>query len=626
MIGTAVQAGISGNPEKGKRGFCMSNEWNWNDPEKHSDGPAEDKGSVGEAADGGQEKADVGGEAAAAREGSFDTAEEPADTQNMAAEKKAEGQGGDSAQRQEDGAETYHWVNPRMRKPGGSESNTYTASDYREDVGGKSDSASSFGDRQTEREQGPQAQTGSSRDTGHGWQPQNGYTQNTGTGQKTWNSGVSPTGQRRYGTYQMGQEHPPAKKKEKHPMGYGRKFLLTAGLAVVFGVVAGGIMFGVNYLGNELTGANRQVEVPSTATADQAQDSSAGADTASLPAGTFSVAQVAENAMPSVVSITNASVQTVQDFFGGVQEYPIQSAGSGIIVGQNDEELLIATNNHVVEGAQTLTVSFSDASSYEAQIKGNDAGNDLAVIAVKISDLSSETLSAIKVISLGDSDSLVIGEQVVAIGNALGYGQSVTSGWVSALNRDMTDEDGNVSEDLIQTDAAINPGNSGGALLNMNGELIGINVAKSSGNAVEGMGYAIPIAKAEPVLDSLMSRETRFKVDEEQAAYIGVTCLNVDSGVTEMYGIPEGAFVDSVEEGGPAQQAGIQANDVITEFDGIPIAGSQELVDRLEYYEAGETVDVVYARAENGQYQEHTVSVTLGRRSEMTQEDPAANR
>ena len=247
-------------------------------------------------------------------------------------------------------------------------------------------------------------QAGYAQGTGTGGENRGGYTQNTGASRGTWNQNSSPTGQRRYGDYQMGQERPAVKKNRKQSMGYGKKFLVTAGMAVVFGVIAGGIMFGVNYLGNELTGGNQQVEVPSTTTANEADSSAAETDT-SVEGGEFSVAQVAENAMPSVVSITNASVQTVQDFFGGVQEYPIQSAGSGIVVGQDDDELLIATNNHVVEGAQTLTVSFSDASSYEAQIKGNDAGNDLAVIAVKLSDLSEETLSAVKVISLGDSDS-----------------------------------------------------------------------------------------------------------------------------------------------------------------------------------------------------------------------------
>ena len=596
----------------------MSDEWNWRDPENHPDHPEEDT----KTAQTDRNNAGVSSGTAEAISGT----EGEQQRQNVS-ETVQEDTSAGAKQEQSGTSGTYHWVNPRMQKNGGGQENTYNASDYRETVGGpgaRTGAASSDGGA---RQQGQSQwnQAGYAQGTGTGGENRGGYTQNTGGTRGTWNQNSSPTGQRRYGDYQMGQERPVAKKNRKQSMGYGKRFLVTAGMAVVFGVIAGGIMFGVNYLGDELTGGNRQTKVPSTVTANQTDSSAEQTDIAGGN-GEFSVAQVAENAIPSVVSITNASVQTVQDFFGGVQEYPITSVGSGIIVGQDDDELLIATNNHVVEGAQTLTVSFSDSSSYEAQIKGNDTGNDLAVIAVKTGDLSEETLSTIKVISLGDSDSLIIGEQVVAIGNALGYGQSVTSGWVSALNRDMTDEDGNVSEDLIQTDAAINPGNSGGALLNMKGELIGINVSKSSGNAVEGMGYAIPIAKAEPVLDSLMSRETRFKVDESQAAYIGVTCMNVDSSVTEMYGIPEGAFVESVEAGGPAEQAGIQASDVITKFDGIQITGSQELVDRLEYYEAGETVDVVYSRAENGEYQEHTVSVTLGRRSEMTQEDPAEAR
>lgn len=604
----------------------MSNEWNWNNPNKSQDGSGENRDpmqeSVGTVKVQDQTSVEDPRDAAAASALSEEdpVQGEPAEVQNddteqkMAEETAATREGdfgvptGDDSSESSDntGREegnvsgTYHWVNPRMQKNGDDFGNTYHSNTYRENVGSSNENHSSA------------TVENDSRST-------------PGNGQGVWNRSSSPTGQRHYGSYRMGQEPPVPKRTEKRSPGAGKKILMTAGMAVIFGVIAGGVMFGINYFGNEITGQNQTVEVPSTVTANPS-DASERDTGASAAVGEFSVAQVAENAMPSVVSITNASVQTVKDFFGGVQEYPIQSAGSGIIVGQNEEELLIATNNHVVEGAQTLTVSFSDASSYEAQIKGNDTGNDLAVIAVKISDLSQDTLNAIKVISLGDSDSLIIGEQVVAIGNALGYGQSVTSGWVSALDRDMTDEDGNVSEDLIQTDAAINPGNSGGALLNMSGELIGINVAKSSGNAVEGMGYAIPVSKAEPVLDSLMNRETRFKVDEDQAAYVGVTCVNVDSGVTQMYGIPEGAFVDSVEAGGPAEQAGIQANDVITKFDGIQIAGSQELVDRLEYYKAGETVDVVYARAENGEYQEHTVSVTLGKRSEMTQKDPSAER
>ena len=259
---------------------------------------------------------------------------------------------------------------------------------------------------------------------------------------------------------------------------------------------------------------------------------------------------------------------------------------------------------------------------YEAQVKGTDSDNDLAVVAVKISDMSEDTLKSIKVVSIGNSDELEIGEQVVAIGNALGYGQSVTSGWISAVDREVTDEDGKTTGKLIQTDAAINPGNSGGALLNMQGELIGINSAKAAATEVEGMGYAIPVSVAQPILDELMNRETRYKTDEEHAGYIGVTCLNVDSTSAQTYGIPLGAFVDSVEEGGPAQTAGIQKGDVIVKFDGMTVSGSSDLVGKLEYYQAGETVDVVISRAQNGEYQEQTVSVTLGKKSEMKQTDP----
>lgn len=627
----------------------MSDEWNWGQPEDGKSDPARK--------DREQQTGDQ--EAAATRQGSFgDGTDAPQDVREP--ERRAEGSeetedGGDAGEKgmsgESDQTETYHWVNPRVRGDGsGTQENTYETSQYREDVtsqpaDGGQENAGATGQtgggaygQGTGRYQGSPygrgtagsyGQNTGSQGTAGNWGQQGTAAQGQdGSRQNGPGSARPATGQRRYGDYQMGREKAPVpekKKKDGKPMGTGKRFLVTAGMAVVFGVIAGGVMFGVNYLGQELTGQNRTpVQVPSTSTAGQTGDLTENDQTVSSGTdGGFSVAQVAENAMPSVVSITSASVEIVQDFFGGTQEYPIESAGSGIIVGQNDEELLIATNNHVVTGAETLTVSFADESSYEAVLKGTDEDNDLAVISVKFSDLSQETLAAIKVISLGDSDALQIGEQVVAIGNALGYGQSVTSGWVSAVDRDITDENGSVSENLIQTDAAINPGNSGGALLNMSGELIGINVAKTSGSSVEGMGYAIPIAVAEPILDGLMSRETRFKVDEDQAAYIGVTCLNVDSSVSQMYGIPEGAFVDSVESEGPAEQAGIQANDVITEFDGVKVSGSQGLVDLLEYYEAGETVEVVFARAENGEYKEHTVSVTLGKRSEMKQEDPS---
>ena len=504
--------------------------------------------------------------------------------------------------------ETYHWVNPEYQKrqqgTADAGANTYESNSYREDVAG-----------QTNINRGYQG------GSYHEWQNQNQAGSNS-SWQNNGNQGNGPaTGQRRYGDYQFTPDRPVKTPKKKKSQGTGKKFLVTVGLAVVFGVVAGGVMFGVNSLGNHLTGQDKtpqtQIQIPSTETPEtKVPDSEA---VSAAVSDQYTVSEVASICMPSVVSITNASVKTVKDFFGGVQQYPIESSGSGIIVGQNDKELLIATNNHVVEGADTITVAFTDDAVYGAQIKGNAADSDLAVIAVKLNDMSEETLSSIRVVTLGDSDSLQIGEQVVAIGNALGYGQSVTSGWVSAVNREMEDSDGNSTGKLIQTDAAINPGNSGGALLNMRGELIGINSAKAAATEVEGMGYAIPIATAQPILDELMNRETRYKADESKAAYIGVTCMSVEADASKMYGIPTGAFVDSVEEGGPAQAAGIQKGDVIVKFDGITITGSTELVSKLEYYEAGETVEVVISRAENGEYKEQTVSVTLGKRSEMKQ-------
>lgn len=310
----------------------------------------------------------------------------------------------------------------------------------------------------------------------------------------------------------------------------------------------------------------------------------------------------------------------MRSFFGGTQQYEVEGAGTGVIIGENDTELLIATNNHVVEGASSLSVGFIDESTVSAEIKGTDAENDLAVISVKLSDISTDTMNQIKIASIGDSDELQLGEQVVAIGNALGYGQSVTSGYVSALNRDLslTDESGNTinSTGLIQTDAAINPGNSGGALLNMNGELIGINEAKSgttsSGTTVDNIGFAIPINKAQESLQNLMNQETREKVSEDQASYIGIQGASVSSDEQEKFSIPAGVVVASVVEDGPAAQAGIQEGDIITELDGRSVSSIEGLQDTLQYYAAGETVDIVVQRADNGSYQEQTLSITLG--------------
>ena len=295
---------------------------------------------------------------------------------------------------------------------------------------------------------------------------------------------------------------------------------------------------------------------------------------------------------------------------------------------------MIATNNHVVEGATTLSVCFigNDVVNAEtetenadngdlnvedavsAQIKGTDADNDLAVVAVKKADIPEDTLSQIKIAQIGSSDDLVVGQQVVAIGNALGYGQSVTSGWVSALNRTITTDDGTSSDGLLQTDAAINPGNSGGALLNMKGELIGINSAKYADSSVEGMGYAIPISKAQPILEDLMSRETREKVNDSEKGYLGVVLSNLTTEAIQMYNMPAGAFVRGVEQDSPAQQGGICKGDIIVKFDGQKVSDGDDLLDKLQYYQAGETVEAVVARADGGEYTESTLEITLGER------------
>lgn len=468
----------------------------------------------------------------------------------------------------------------------------------------------------------------------------------------------------RYAHYQVDEQEkkPEEKKKEKHhrlhkdkaaSSGFGRKAGNTITLAVIFGLVAGLVFQAVNMVSDKYFKKETQTAVgtaetltssaSASTTAEENTDAGEGINAEIVANEKGPVAGVAQAAMPSVVAITSVSMQEIRSFFGYGMEYPSTGSGSGIIVGENDDELLIATNNHVVEGATTLSVCFigSDVVSAEqetenyingngdlnidgavsAKIKGTDEDTDLAVIAVEKSDIPEETMSQIKIAQLGNSDDLAVGEQVVAIGNALGYGQTVTSGWISALDRTVQ-SDSNTYEELIQTDAAINPGNSGGALLNMQGELIGINSAKAAATEVEGMGYAIPVSVAQPILDELMNRETRYKADEDHAGYIGVTCLNVDSTSAQTYGIPLGAFVDSVEEGGPAQTAGIQKGDVIVKFDGMTVSGSSDLVGKLEYYQAGETVEVVISRAQNGEYQEQTVSVTLGKKSEMKQADP----
>ena len=334
--------------------------------------------------------------------------------------------------------------------------------------------------------------------------------------------------------------------------------------------------------------------------------------------GTATVEEVAAAVMPAVVSITNRSVTEVQDIFsrlyggrGGTYEYENESAGSGIIIGENDSELLICTNYHVIENADEITVGFVDDSIYSAELKGGDQSNDLAVVAVNLDDLSDDTLSQIKIAQIGTSDDLAIGQQVVAIGNALGYGQSVTTGIISALNR--TIQLDTYTAEMIQTDAAINPGNSGGALLDMNGRVIGINSAKAAETGVEGMGYAIPISSAEPILEDLMNRETRTEVvDESESAFIGISGEAVSEEMASLYGIPEGIYVTEVSGGSPAEDAGIQRGDVITKFEGSSVTNMNQLRDQLQYYAAGETVTITISQAHDGVYEEQDIEVTLG--------------
>lgn len=398
--------------------------------------------------------------------------------------------------------------------------------------------------------------------------------------------------------YEQNQEQ---KRKEKKKM---PKFIKVISLALVFGIVASVAFQATNLVADRFLGTTESREVKSV---DNTKISQSTGETAKSD-----IASIAEEVMPSVVSITNLSVQQVQSFFGGIQEQESKSVGSGIIISQNDSELLIITNNHVVEGNETLTVSFVDEESVEAQVKGTDAAKDLAVIAVQTKKIKDTTMDQIKVASLGNSDQLQVGESVIAIGNALGYGQSVTSGIVSATGREL---DG-IDEKLIQTDAAINPGNSGGALLNANGEVIGINTAKVATDTVEGMGYAIPISSVSDIIENLMNQETKTKVSEAEQGQLGIQGVDVTADSSEMYNMPTGVYVSEVIAGGGAKKAGITKGTVITGINGTSIDGMQALKEQLQYYRAGETVKITVAIPEkNGEYAKRDVEVTLGKKS-----------
>ena len=460
-------------------------------------------------------------------------------------------------------------------------------------------------------------------------------------GEKTDDSGQQP----RYEHYQFHEEQGTVL-KPSGPSGHRRnqnsfqkKAGATIALAVIFGLVAAVVFQAANFAADRFLNTGKSsVQIKTTDSVDLQETASddSTADKVLSDSENGTVAAVAQASMPSVVAITTVSVQEIPSFFGySSRQYKSASTGSGIIVGDNDDELLIATNNHVVDGATTLSVCFigDDVANAEtetvnagdngdlnvedavsAKIKGTDADNDLAVVAVKKSDIPEDTLNQIKIAQIGSSDELAVGQQVVAIGNALGYGQSVTSGWISALNRTISTDDGTNSTGLIQTDAAINPGNSGGALLNMKGELIGINSAKYADSAVEGMGYAIPISKAKPILEELMNRETREKVDSSKKGYLGVSLASLTTEAIEMYNMPTGAFVRNVENDSPAQEAGICKGDIIVKFDGQKVSDGDDLLDKLQYYKSGEKIEAVIARATNGEYEENTIELTLGTR------------
>ena len=540
-------------------------------------------------------KEEINGEAAEKTKAAEHTEEVKAETtaEQSAAETEKPQETAEAPKAEEKKTTTYSWVNPKISGKTGEENNSASYT-------GEPDPSEAKAER-----------TSSAKTEHYQYQSQ---TQSAPKQEKPQFSAVPQP-----------QDH---KKKAKKPMSAAKKWGMTLAMAACFGLVAGGVFIGTAAVGTKVIGTateqKQEVTIPTTTTTTAA-DSSDTSDTVKAT-GEMSVKDVASSAMPSLVAISTTTVEEVETFFGTTsQEVP--ASGTGVIVGQNDDELLIATNNHVVSGATSLSVSFIDDETVEGQIKGTDADNDLAVVAVKLSDIKDETKSQIKIAVMGNSDDLEVGDQVVAIGNALGTGQSLTSGYISAKDRTISSQDESTgetitSEGLIQTDAAINPG---GGLFNMNGELIGINEAKYSSTQVEGMGFAIPISKAEPILQNLMNLTTRYKVSDDKAAYIGINMADVSADVSQNYGIPTGVCIMSVVDGSPAADAGFKKGDVITTFDGRSISNAKGLKETLTYYAAGETVDVTVQRADNGEYKEVTLTLTLGSAADMPQTSGSSN-
>ena len=413
-------------------------------------------------------------------------------------------------------------------------------------------------------------------------------------------------------------------KKQKKSGGFGAKLGKTAAIALVFGLVAGVTFQSVGlatqkFFGNDAAAVEETKSSSSSSKSSNKVASGTTSKTASAVSTTAStdVSSIAENVLPAILQVTNVGLKEYMTFFGTVQQEST-SAGSGIIVAQDEDYIYIATNNHVVSGAETLTITFNDGEAVEGTIKGTDSSCDLAVVSVEISDIPEDTLSAIKVATLGDSDATMIGETAIVIGNAMGYGTSVTTGIISAKDREVSipDEDGNiVTNTLLQTDAAVNPGNSGGALLNVDGEVIGIVSAKLSDTTVEGMGYAIPISYAWDIIEQMVDNDV---VSELEASYLGIAGRDITSEMSEQYDIPVGVYVAQVVAGSGAEEAGIETEDVITSFNGRKVTSVNTLNSIMQYLPAGSEVEVVVAKASND-YKEETVTVTLTHKIESVQ-------
>lgn len=406
----------------------------------------------------------------------------------------------------------------------------------------------------------------------------------------------------------------PKKKKEHKKM---PKAVAVTGLALMFGVVSSATFLTTNYVGTKVLKLGTTQKSTSTTSTSAVTSNASLTKTSSVV--TSDVSSVVENVMPSIVSITNMSVQEVQNYFGGTSKQESESAGTGIIISQNDSELLVVTNNHVVAGSDTLTVTFADGNSVEANIKGTDSEYDVAVVAVPLDSISEDTKKAISVATLGDSTELKVGEPAIAIGNALGYGQSVTTGVISALNRSVSETDQTTGETtessvkLIQTDAAINPGNSGGALVNASGEVIGINSSKLVGDSVEGVGYAIPISDVSDLIENLMNQETKTKVAEADQGAIGIKGMSVSTEYSQQLNMPEGVYISEVTKGGGAEKAGMTRGCIITGINGTTVSSMDDLQEQLQYYAKGDEVALtIQVPQSNGEYQEQSVTVILG--------------